>query len=91
MKLSTMRLTASWLAWALPGLASPSALAAGWGDARADDRVVPGLFDQETFSIDRNSSAREGEPCKVWTMLDIRQPMAPDPVVATMTGAVCGA
>ena len=91
MKLSTMRLTASWLTWARLGGASPSALAADRADDRSDDRVALGLLDQETFSIDRDSIAREGETCKVWTMLDIRQPIGPDPVVATMTGAVCGA
>jgi hypothetical protein len=66
MKLSTMRLTALGLAWALLGLASPPALAADWASV--------GLFDQGTFYIDRDSIAREGETRKVWTMLDYRQP-----------------
>ncbi len=66
MKLSTMRLTALGLAWALLGVASPPAWAADW--------AAVGLFDQGTFYIDRDSIAREGETRKVWTMLDYRQP-----------------
>ena len=66
MKLSTMRLAASWLTAAVLG--------AGLSPANAADWAAVGLFDQGTFYIDRDSIAREGETRKVWTMLDYRQP-----------------
>ena len=66
MKLSTMRLAALGLTWALLPMACPPALAADW--------AAVGLFEQGTFYIDRDSIAREGETRKVWTMLDYRQP-----------------
>lgn len=66
MKLSTMRLAASWL--------TAAALGAGLSPANAADWAAVGLFEQGTFYIDRDSIAREGETRKVWTMLDYRQP-----------------
>ena len=66
MKLSTMRLAASWLTAAVLG--------AGLSPANAADWAAVGLFEQGTFYIDRDSIAREGETRKVWTMLDYRQP-----------------
>ena len=66
MKLSTMRLAASWLTAAVLG--------AGLSPANAADWAAVGLFEQGTFYIDRDSIAREGEARKVWTMLDYRQP-----------------
>ena len=66
MKLSTMRLAASWLTAAVLG--------AGLSPANAADWAAVGLFEQGTFYIDRDSIAREGETRKVWIMLDYRQP-----------------